>query len=90
MIKKPVSLKVNEEMISGVIAFDFSGHGESSGQLKQGSLEKRVHEAKAMIDQFGAKELYIIENCPHNITTWILGQEFEQKKLHQKILKYIK
>ena len=234
MIKKSISLKVNEEILSGVIfsknnidippqfiflhgagtgvkekvlsiaapiiehninilAFDFSGHGESSGQLKQGSLEKRVHEAKVMIEQLASKEkplivcgssmggfiaiklleffkiktlillcpalydkqayatpfdnsfteiirspeswkktdvlpllenftghilivigekdtvippgvtelihfhtpnaskkeLHVIENCPHNITTWILDQESEQNKLHQKILNYI-
>lgn len=234
MIKKSVSIRVNEETISGIIfsknninlapqfiflhgagtgvkervlsiatpiiehninilAFDFSGHGESSGQLKQGSLEQRVHEAKAMIDQFASKEkplivcgssmggfvaiklleffeintlillcpalydkkayattfddgfteiirspeswkktdalpllenftgrilivmgekdtvippgvielinyhtphaikkeLYFIENCPHNIATWISDHQFEQNKLHQKILKYI-
>ena len=101
MIKKSVSLKVNEETLSGVIfsknnidippefiflhgagtgvkervlsvaepviehninilAFDFSGHGESSGQLKQGSLAKRVLEAKTMVEQFASKEKPLI------------------------------
>lgn len=35
------------------------------------------------------KKLYFIKNCPHSITTWILDQAFEQKKLQQNILKLI-
>lgn len=234
MIKKSISIQVNEEILSTVIfsknnihlppqfiflhgagtgvkervlsiaepviehnlnilAFDFSGHGESTGQLKQGSLEKRVNEAQAIIDQLASKEkplivcgssmggfiaiklleffkistlillcpalydrkaytvpfdsgfseiirspeswkktdalpllknftgrilivmgekdtvippgvielidlhtpnaskkeLYFIKDCPHSISTWLLDHEFEQNKLHQKILKFI-
>ena len=176
-----------------ILAFDFSGHGESSGELKKGCLEKRVHEAKLVMHQFcleekpliicgsrmggfiaiklleffkistlillcpalytkkayaipfdsgftevirspeswkqtdvfpllknftgrilivmggkdevippgvielidfhtpkaKQKELYVISNCPHSITTWIYDRESEQKKLHQKILDFI-
>lgn len=176
-----------------ILAFDFSGHGESSGELKKGSLEKRVNEAKSVIHQFCSeekplvvcgssmggfiaiklleffnistlilfcpalyakkaytipfdsgftdvirvseswrqtdvfpllenftgrilivmgekdqiippgvielinshtpnarqKELYVISNCPHSITAWVSTQEFEQKKLHNKILSFI-
>jgi pimeloyl-ACP methyl ester carboxylesterase len=39
-----------------VLAFDFSGHGESTGKLKKSSLFKRVNEAKEIINQFASKK----------------------------------
>lgn len=35
----------------GVIIFDFSGHGESSGTIRRSSLETRTFEAKGVIDK---------------------------------------
>lgn len=36
------------------------------------------------------KELYIIPGCPHRINEWIVGEKLEMKKLHEKIIEYIK
>jgi esterase/lipase len=44
---KPLAERVVNETGQGVLAFDFSGHGESSGELNQSSLQKRVNEANA-------------------------------------------
>lgn len=38
-----------------ILALDFSGHGESTGELKKSSLEKRVNEATTVINQFCIK-----------------------------------
>lgn len=43
------------EQGSSIVAFDHSGHGDSTGTLKQSSLEKRVAEARAIIDTFADK-----------------------------------
>ena len=40
--------------------FDFSGHGESSRELKKDCLEKRVHEAKSVMHQFCSEEKPLI------------------------------
>ena len=37
-----------------LLAFDFSGHGASTGELKKGSLERRVNEATETILRYGA------------------------------------
>ena len=39
-----------------ILAFDFSGHGESTGELKKSSLSKRVNEANEMVKQFASKK----------------------------------
>lgn len=39
-------------MAKNVIRFDFSGQGESSGELKNSSLKKRYNEAKAVLESF--------------------------------------
>lgn len=45
----------------GVILFDFSGHGQSSGKLSEQSLEKRRIQARAVIDKIVPKgELYLL------------------------------
>jgi uncharacterized protein len=46
----------------GVLLFDFSGHGESSGQISELSLKRRAKQAQAMIDQLLPKmsELYLM------------------------------
>lgn len=43
-----------------ILTFDFSGHGESTGDLKKSSLEKRVYEASSVIDQYASREPLII------------------------------
>ncbi len=40
-------------------AFDFSGHGESSGSLQESSLQKRVQEAQGAVEQFTKNKLTI-------------------------------
>lgn len=54
-ISSPV---INSEI--NILTFDFSGHGESSGELKMSSLQKRVTEAKEIINNFASKEPLII------------------------------
>lgn len=41
---------------TSILTIDFSGHGESTGDLKKSSLEKRVNEAKHAINKFASKE----------------------------------
>lgn len=36
--------------VSNIVTFDFSGHGESAGKLKESSLQKRILEAKKAIE----------------------------------------
>lgn len=43
-----------------ILTLDFSGHGESTGELKKSSLKKRLEEANAAIKQFSSKEPLII------------------------------
>jgi len=47
-----------ENQISS-FAFDFSGHGESSGYLQESSLQKRVQEAQGALEQFTTDKLTI-------------------------------
>jgi len=42
--------KLQSSNISSLV-FDHSGHGESSGQLKKSSLEKRIQEAQAILKE---------------------------------------
>lgn len=55
---------IAEELIKGgvgVILFDFSGHGRSSGKLSEQSLEKRKQQAQTVIDKIAPKgDLYLI------------------------------
>ncbi len=46
----------------GVILFDFSGHGSSSGNIKESSLKKRFSQARYVIDTLlpAGSEFYII------------------------------
>lgn len=44
----------------GVVLFDFSGHGQSTGRLSEQSLQKRKEQAKAVIDKIAPKgRLYL-------------------------------
>ncbi|MFE9849644.1 alpha/beta fold hydrolase [Streptomyces sp. NPDC005576] len=38
------------------VAFDFSGHGESTGRLSESSLRRRFEQAVAVIDAYGGEE----------------------------------
>jgi len=46
----------------GVLLFDFSGHGDSTGELKDLSLERRTIQAQKVIDAFIPREgrLYLV------------------------------
>lgn len=43
-----------------ILTLDFSGHGESTGELKKSSLKKRFEEANAAIKQLSSQEPLII------------------------------
>jgi len=45
---------------TNAFAFDFSGHGKSSGQLSELSLEKRAEQARYAIEKFGTNDSIII------------------------------
>lgn len=42
--------------VPSIVTFDFSGHGESSGELKESSLKQRVLEAQRAIELFTTKK----------------------------------
>ncbi len=44
----PVAEAVTRATKLGAVGFDFSGHGQSTGQLRRSSLHKRVDEAEAV------------------------------------------
>lgn len=44
------------DVVPSIVTFDFSGHGESTGELKKGSLKQRVLEAQTAIELFTTKE----------------------------------
>lgn len=43
----------------GVILFDFSGHGDSTGELKDLSLNRRKTQAQSVINAFTSGEGYL-------------------------------
>ena len=43
-------------VVPNIVTFDFSGHGESSGELSSSSLKQRVLEAQTAIELFSTKE----------------------------------
>jgi len=49
-------LPVFQSYGKSVIRFDFSGQGDSTGELKESSLKKRNAEAKAILDYFNLKD----------------------------------
>jgi esterase/lipase len=49
-----------ERTNSNAFTFDFSGHGQSSGQLNELSLEKRAEQARSAIEKFGTNDAIII------------------------------
>lgn len=51
----PTSRHLAEQGISSV-RFDFSGHGQSSGEMKNSNIAKRVEEACAVTDKFFGEE----------------------------------
>lgn len=44
------------DVIPNIVTFDFSGHGESTGELKKSSLKQRVLEAQTAIELFTTRE----------------------------------
>lgn len=44
------------DVVPSIVTFDFSGHGESTGELKKSSLKQRVLEAQTAIELFTTKE----------------------------------
>jgi len=69
---------------SGILAFDFSGHGESSGTLTHSSLKKRVMEAKKIIDKYADKESLVI--CGSSMGAYIAAKMLEYFDVKSLIL----
>lgn len=67
-----------------ILAFDFSGHGESTGELKKCSLQKRVNEAKEMINSFASEEPLII--CGSSMGGYVSIKLLEFYKIDSLIL----
>jgi len=56
----PIAKELLDQGI-GVIVFDFSGHGESSGKIKELSLSRRFKQASGVIDKLAPKgQLYLV------------------------------
>lgn len=52
--------ELSERSGLGTFTFDFSGHGESTGSLKELSLKKREQQARAALSIFGREPLFLI------------------------------
>lgn len=48
------------DVVPSIVTFDFSGHGESTGELKKSSLKQRVLEAQTAIELFTTKEQFTV------------------------------
>lgn len=69
---------------SNILSIDFSGHGESSGELKKSSLQKRVIEAKASIDKFSPNGPLIV--CGASMGGYIAIRMLELYEIETLIL----
>lgn len=67
-----------------ILAFDFSGQGESTGELKKSSLQKRQNEATVMINQFSSKEPLIV--CGASMGGYIAIKMLESHQIDTLIL----
>jgi pimeloyl-ACP methyl ester carboxylesterase len=56
---RPIAEQLAENDI-GSFSFDFSGHGESSGQLAESSLKKRVEQAEAALKYITKKPFSVV------------------------------
>lgn len=77
------------------IQFDFSGHGESEGNLEEATVSKQIEDIKSVISQLKIKDLIIIGNSFSVITALAFSKESDVKGLillsgRAKYLKYIK
>lgn len=69
---------------TSILTIDFSGHGESTGELKKSSLEKRVNEAKHAINKFASKESLTI--CGVSMGGYVAIKLLELYKIDTLIL----
>lgn len=67
-----------------ILAFDFSGHGESTGELKKGNLKKRVKEAKNAIQLFASHKPLIL--CGASMGGYVAIKLLEYVKVDTLIL----
>ncbi|MBU0962445.1 MAG: alpha/beta fold hydrolase [Nanoarchaeota archaeon] len=77
------------------IQFDFSGHGESGGNIEEATVSKQLEDIKSVISQLKIKELIIIGNSFSVITALAFSKEKDVKGLillggRAKYLEYIK
>ena len=72
------------EQGSSIGAFDHSGHGESTGEEKKSSLEKRVREACAVIDGFAGDSLRTV--CGSSMGGYVAIKMLEKYPLQNLIL----
>lgn len=67
---------------SGILSFDFSGHGESSGELARSSLKKRIMETRKIINLYADKKSLVV--CGSSMGAYIavkMLEYFEVKTL---------
>lgn len=68
----------------GMVSFDFSGHGQSSGELKKGSLQKRTLEATQIIKHFSSQKPLIV--CALSMSGHVAAKIIEQFSVDTLIL----
>lgn len=67
-----------------ILSFDFSGQGESTGELKKSSLQKRTIEATAIINQFSSKQPLIV--CGASMGGYVAIKMLESYQIDTLIL----
>jgi len=83
---QPLAIRLLEQYGVASFAFDFSGHGESTGTLGSSSLAKRVVEAKASLaDLDGAKPISI---CAFSMGAHVALRLLEERDVSALILFY--
>lgn len=82
----PLAEKLSSEYDIDSFLFDFSGHGGSTGDLSNSSLEKRVHEAVDAINY--AKFVEPLSICGFSMGGHIALELFKYKQIKNIILFY--
>lgn len=81
----PLALQFADEGITS-FAFDFSGHGESTGTLANSSLQKRLREAEAAVSFAGFRGGYAI--CAFSMAGHIALEMLERNPIGTLLLFY--
>lgn len=67
-----------------LLTMDFSGHGQSTGEIKKSSLKKRIEEANAAIIEFATKDPLIV--CGASMGGYLAIKMLEYHKVKTLIL----